>query len=427
MGGMRGLVRALVLVLAGGLACARPARELGAGPAGAEGPRALLDALAGRFGPVERDPAFDTLRPKLAQGALVPSRVFDDAAAWTGRGGNWRSVDLAGEPSAEVYRIGVSPAAPGPRATGQYRGHLRLERLASGRWEWTVEEELFAGPLRPADLAAALAALFRAVESMGPAEAKAAIQRDLPRASERLSHLFRIETLALARDAGGATAVRLAVRLTPAGLRPFAPRYAVFLEKYATPMRVKAIVADASGAEWGTLEAADNLWSVGLRVRDGRLVPLAGPADRGVPGRLRLTGDYATKMGRFGVGVGGLAADVELTRAPGEKGFVARFRQQPDWRLPFLVEPLLGGALHYPFEGPGSEAGWAAREGPGGLLLVRRFRVRVGENWVVRWLGGMTSGAMGEFRRGAEIEADRYNRECLLALRDDLVGLVAPR
>ena len=426
MGVMRGLVRALLLVLAGALACAVPARELGDGAGGAEGPRALLDALAGRFGPVERDPAFDALRPKLARGALVPSRVYDDAAAWTGRGGDWRSVELAGGLTGEAYRIGVSPAAPEPGATGQYRGRLRLQRLASGRWEWTVEEELFAGPLRPADLAAALASLVRAVESTGPAEARAAIHRELPRATERLSHLFRVETLALGRDAGGATAVHLAVRLTPSALRPIAPRYAAFLEKYATPMRVKAVLADASGAAWGTLEAADNLWSVGLRVRDGRLVPLGGPLDRGVPDRLRLSGDYSTKMGRFGVGVGGLVADVQLTRAPGEKGFDARFRQQPDWQLPFLVEPLLGGALHFPFEGPGSESGWAAREAPGGLLLVRRFRVRVGENWIVRWLGGMTSGAMGEFRRGAEIEADRYNRECLLALRDDLVGLVAP-
>ena len=35
----------------------------------------------------------------------------------------------------------------------------------------------------------------------------------------------------------------------------------------------------------------------------------------------------------------------------------------------------------------------------------------------------MTSQAVGEFRRGAEAEADRFNRECLLALRDDLAAL----
>ena len=48
------------------------------------------------------------------------------------------------------------------------------------------------------------------------------------------------------------------------------------------------------------------------------------------------------------------------------------------------------------------------------------------ETWILRWLGGMTSTAVSEFRRGAEAEADRFHRECLLALRDDLAAL-APR
>ena len=427
MQGMRRPAAALVVAvsLAATASCRAPARELAAGPAGVEGAKALVDALAGRFGPIEREPGFDALRPKLARAALVPSWVFDDATAWTARGGDWRAVEFGGAVSGSVYRIGVRPAAPEPHSAGQYRGRLRLQRLASGRYEWTVEEELCAGPLRPADLAAALTALVRGLESTKPAEARAAIHRELPRATERLSHLFRIETLSLVGDAEGATAVRVAVRLTPAGLRPFAPHWAAFLEKYAKPMRMKAVASDASGATWWTVEGADNLWSVGLRARDGRLVPLAGPADRGIPDRIRVSSEYATKMGRFGMGVRGLVADVELTRAPGEKGFVARFQRVPEWRLPFLVEPLLGGMLHYPFEGPGSEAGWAARESPGGLLFVRHGRARVRENWLVRWLGGMTSSAMSEFRRGAESEADQYQRECLLALRDDLTSLLA--
>ena len=113
-----------------------------------------------------------------------------------------------------------------------------------------------------------------------------------------------------------------------------------------------------------------------------------------------------------------------LTRDPTEKGFVARFRQRPDWDLPFLVEPLLGAPLHYPFEGPGSEAGWAARETRAGTLLVRTYRARIAENWILRWLGGQTNRALGEFRAGAEREADRYIGECLRALRDDLVTLL---
>jgi hypothetical protein len=423
---MRRAAAAIVLAvsLAALPACVKAARELGAGPAGAEGPLGLLEALAGRFGPVEREPGFDALRPKLARAALVPSWVFDDATAWTAQGDGWRAVEFAGASSAGAYRIGVRAAAPEPVAAGQYRGRVRLQRIDGGRFEWTVEEELEIGRLRPADLAAALHALARGAESAGDVGARASIREAFPRATERFSKLFRIEALSLARDAHGATAARIAVRLAPEGLRPVAPRYAAFVEKYAAPIRMSAVATDATGAAWWTLEAAGNVWTARLRVRDGHLVPLEGPADRGVPSVLRVSADYATKMGRFGVGVRGLVAEVSLTRAPGEKGFVARFVEEPEWALPFLVEPLMHGSLRFPFEGPGSESGWAARETPGGgTRLVRRYRARVRESWLVRWLGGMTSDAVGEFRLGAEREADQYNRECLLALRDDLAAL----
>jgi hypothetical protein len=225
-------------------------------------------------------------------------------------------------------------------------------------------------------------------------------------------------------DAHGATSVRLAVRLTPAGIRGFAPRYAAFLEKYATPIRTSFVVADPGGVAWWRLEAAGNLWSVHLRVRDGSLVPLDGSADRRLPSRLRATGDYATRMGRFGVGAKRIAADVELTRTAGEKAISARFREEPEWQMPFLADLFLGGPLSYPFEGPGSEVRWGAREAPGGTtLFVGRYRARVRETWILRWLGGLTNNALGEFRRDAEQEADLYVRECLLALRDDLDAL----
>jgi hypothetical protein len=129
-------------------------------------------------------------------------------------------------------------------------------------------------------------------------------------------------------------------------------------------------------------------------------------------------------MGRFTVGASRLVAEAALTSTGIEKGFSARFVQEPDWELPFLAESLLHGPLGFPFEGPGSEAGWAAREMPeGGTRFVRRYRARVRETWILRWLGGMTSTAVNDFRSGAEAEADRFQREWLLALRDDLAAL----
>jgi len=416
----------LALLLVGGVACRPAARSLAEGPAGADGPRALLEALAGRFGPIEREPGFDALRPKLARAALVPSRASDDATAWTTRGDGWGAVELAGYASGGTYRIGVRADAPPVVLPGQYRGRVRLQRVADGRFEWSVSEELAVGRVRPSDLAQALDALFRGAESSSEVSARAAIAEALPRASAELGLLFRLDALTLQPDDQGATSVRLAVRLTPAGIRGFAPRYAAYLEKHAGPIRASLVVADPEGAAWWTLEAADHVWTVRLRLRDGSLVPLDGQPHRRLPGRLRATTDYVTRMGRFEVGARRIVADVTLTRAPDQKGLSTRFIQEPDWQLPFLVEPLLNGPLRYPFDAPGSEIEWAVQEAPGaGTRLVGRYRARVRETWILRWLGGMLGDAVDEFRRGAEREADQYHRECLLALRDDLVALDA--
>jgi len=405
-------------------ACAEPARRLASGPGGGADALALVEALALRFGESSREPAFDALRPKLARAALVPSWIWDDTAAWPRQGESWRAVEFAGFPSGSEYRFGVRPFAPEPVAVGQYRGQLRLDKLASGRFEWTVREELAMGALRPAKLAAALDALLRGAEAADEPRARAAIAAAFPRASAKLGLLLSLEQLILAHDALGATSLTLAVRLVPAGLRPTAPRYAAFLDKYLSPMRARVVAADATGATWWTLEGGEKLWTLRLRARGGSLVPLEGDILRGIPERLRVTSDYATRMGRHKVAARKLVAEVVLTRTPVEKGFVAHFRQKPDWDLPFLVEPLLGGPLSYPFDEPGSEAGWTARETPAGTHFVRHYRARVAENWVLRWLGGMTNRAVGEFRAGAEREADRYHGECLLALRDDLMVLL---
>jgi hypothetical protein len=351
--------------------------------------------------------------------------VFDDASAWTARGDDWRAVELTGYTSGGAYRIGVRAEAPPAVVPGEYRGRLHLRRVAGRRFEWSVSEELAMGQARPCDLAIALDALLRGAERSTEASARAAIAEAFPRASAKLGVLLRLELLTLRPDAHGATSVHLALRLTPAGIRGFAPRYAAFLEKYARPMRASLVVADSEEVAWWTLEAADHLWTVRLRVRDGSLVPLEGPADRGLPGGLHATADYATRMGRFEVGARRIAADLALTRTPGEKGLSVRFQKEPDWRLPFLVETFLDDPLRYPFEAPGSEIEWTARETPGGTRLVGHYRARVRETWILRWLGGMVDDAAGEFRRGAEREADQYHRECLLALRDDLAALPA--
>jgi hypothetical protein len=405
-------------------ACGQAAHELAAGPAGAAGARDLVQALADRFGPVDREAGFDAIRPKLAAGAMVPSRVFDDPSAWRTHGDGWRAVDLDGYSSAGVYRIGARAQSLSVGAPGQYRGRIRLSRIDGGRFEWNVTEELALGRARPSDLARALDAVFRGAERAAEPSARAEIASALPRASAKIGLLLRMERLALSRGGDGATLVELGVRLTPSGLQGIAPHLATYLDKYVTPMRTSIAAAGADGVPWWTLTAADNLWTARLRLRDGSLVPLDGPAERRLPGALRVTADFGTRMGRFKVGAHGLVVQLALTRTATEKAVSARFLEEPQWELPFLVETILHSPLRYPFEPPGSEVSLALRETPAGTVFAGLYRSRVRENWILRWLGGMTSNAVEEFRRGAEREADQYNGECLRALRDDVAALV---
>jgi hypothetical protein len=412
---------ALLLLLS---SCQEPAGQLARGPAGAAASRTLVESLALRFGPAQCDAAFEALRPKLAQAALVPSRVIDDASAWPVRDGERRAVELVGHGSlADAYHLDVRGEAVAPDVPGDYRGRLELRRTGRERYEWNVTEELAVGPVRVGELAAALDALLRAAEGTDGVAGRAAVLHAFPRATPALGRLLHLETLGIWREGGG-TRVDVGVRLEPDTLALTAPRLAKFVRLYFGPMQLHAVARDPAGRAWWTLDAGQSLWMLRLRARDGSLVPLQGPADARIPADLRVTIDYETSMGRFHVGARRLAAELTLVRTPAEKGFVARFLAEPEWDLPFLVEPLLHGPLRHPFEAPGSEAGFSARDEPGGSTrLVRHFRVRVRESFILRWLGGLTSSAMSDFRAGAEAELDAWARECLLAVRDDLGAL----
>ena len=275
-------------------------------------------------------------------------------------------------------------------------------------------------------MAAALTALFRAAELTSGTDARTRIREALPRATSAVSRLVKTEALEITRDRNAVTSLALAVRVVPEGIRSFAPRYAAFLDKHLTPTQMRVVVTDLSGVAWWTLDAADNVWTLRLRVREGSLVPLEGPIGRGLPGNVRATVDYSTKVGVFRVGIQHLVADVALSRGPFEKGFVAHFLEEPEWRLPFLVEPLMRSSLRHPFEGQGSRLGWSAREQGGGTtVLSRQFRMQIKESWIVRWMGGASSSMLSDFRMGAETESDRFLRECLVSLRDDIVALAA--
>jgi hypothetical protein len=312
-------------------------------------------------------------------------------------------------------------------AAGGYRGTIRLESLGSNDYQWFVRDELSVGRVRAARLAAAFSALLAGLEGETDRGLRELAARALPRSTVAFGRLFTLEPVVFSPAAGGGAAVTLAVRAEPARIRSRFPRYARFIEEYLAPARFHLLVTDLSGTPYGELQAARGRVEIRLRVHRGALGPLRGDP-RPLPERLRARAAASVKSGIVRVGVESLEGDVTLSRSKGAIRLRASFGREPDWRLPFLVEPLLRAPLRRPFEGEGALLALAVREdSAGATVLDREYRLVVRESWIVRWLGRFGGGMVTAFRAGAEAEADRFMGECLWALRDDLVELASSR
>jgi hypothetical protein len=312
---------------------------------------------------------------------------------------------------------------------GDYRGRLDLERLSPGEYAWRLREELDAGTVTGEQLARAAGELLRGVAS-GPRDARPLARESLPRAAAALGRLVSLDALDLEPSGAGLVHVRLRASLHPDWLAEgrFAG-YAAFLERHALPLVFSVAVEDEQGARFWELDLRDGHLRLDLAVRDGRLVPLAGPPRR-IPDRLRARVELTTKTGLFRSGFRDLVGEVRLQRDLASPGFLARFPREPDWRLPFLVEPLLHASLRRPFEGEGALLTYALEGGPGGRVRVaRRAELSVRESWILRWFGGIVGSAASDYRRTAEAEAELFSYELLEALREDLGALIgqAPR
>lgn len=417
------LVLALGLLALGAAGCQQAARSLDETPAAAsERSEALFSALADRFGPVALSPELAALRPRLLRAALVPSRIHPDTAIWTRLEGPRRELLFGAARQGGAYRMWAARDIPVPTGPGDYRGRLGLERLAKDDYRWTFREELGVGPLSPGSVERAFEALLRAAEASPREDARDLLRASLPRASAHLGRALSLDALTIAPRPQGGVTVGLAASLQPQRLAATLPGYAAFLRKHVAVMRVGLVELDARGRVW---EAGlrDGRALLRFAAHGGRLIPLAGIA-RQDQGRARLRMELTTKAGLFRLGFEGLIGDVVRRAGPNGLSVEMTYRDEPDWRLPFLVEPLLHASLRRPFDGEGSFLGYSLepREGQASLL-VRGYSLTVRESWVVRWLGGRVDATVGAFRSGAETEADRFTRELFLALRDDFAAL----
>lgn len=413
--------RLLPLCAALALSCSPAVRSLAPSP-GDAAHRAgeLLGALASRFGPIERSPRFDEVRPRLLRASLVPSRVYDDRRIWTQWEPSRRGLVFSGSRTTAAYAIDIADRTP--RRPADYRGRLVLVGEGDSAFEWRLREDLGVGGITLTGLAAAADSLLRVPETASEGERAHELREALPRTALALGRLVHLRSVLVSRE-GGVTAVRAVAEVDPASLPPDFRGYARYLERYAPDTELNVAARDDLGLFW-ELDLRQQRFTLRFAVRDGRLAPLEG-APRPLPDRFRVSVAFAMRSGRFVIGYDDLEAFVALSAQDDSAGFHARFRREPQWRLPPLAGPLLRSPLRQPFEGEGSELSMRFEEAPGTNLLVRDYRLRVRENWVLRWLGGRVGTAVDEFRNEAEYQSDRFTAEALLALREDVVAVLA--
>lgn len=417
----RPLTAALVIVVAP--ACVPTITQLGQTPAEATAHAdTLLGALEARFGPHDLGNVLEKIRPRLVEGALVPSRVFDDSMVWTQMDGSVRRLELAGDRTRDGYRIVVASDAPLPAHPAEYHRTVLLKQLDRGEYEWRVHDALAIGDVRAEQLADALTTLYATAGRENAAAVRADYRRVLPRTTRALGRLFTIDTIGLSPSGDGATAVRLGITMHSERLEPTLPHFARFLDKFLSPAHLRIEVYDDAGS-WWTVTGDEGRFTVELRVRDGSLVPLDG-APRAMPARLHIRMKADTKMFVFRVGFHDLVGDVILTRTEHQKGFVAVFQHEPEWVLPPLVATMIRTSLRRPFAGTGALLSFDVRDDVGGeSLALRDYRVAIEESAIMRWLGGLGGSAISDFHNGAEEEADRFIGETFAALAQDVQAL----
>jgi len=387
---------------------------------------ALFDALARRFDNVQRTPKFSQARSKLGRYALSPSGAYRDTSVWTATGSDsTRTLTVSGSHAGGAYVFDARAAAPVPVATGDSRHVIRLKRRGESEYEWNTRVDHGIGPARSAEVAAAVTELLAAPERPGCCGMRADARPLFPRTTAVLGELFSLDTVHVARQADRSASVLVRFRMDPRRLEKSRPNFAKYLDKYVSPARYRFRLQDGRGATWLDAAGSDNVFTISYRVRDGELLALTGAA-RPMPDSLQLLAELSAKFMIFRVGVSSLVGDFSFVREPDQRGWMMRFRREPDWRLPLAVGHLIRTSLRHPFEGDGIALRVSVRDRVGQQsLLSRETNVAVQESAIVRWLGGLGNSALSDFAGRAEVEQNRYVFEVLTALRTDFVAALS--
>ena len=388
----------------------------------------FFGGLAVRFEQVTRAPRWNAARDKLSRHALSPSRLLNDTSVWTGAAGpEARLLELQAGPAGGRYHFAPRGGAPAPDQPGEARHVIRLARVSDGVYQWNTQVEQAVGRVRAGDVAEVMTAALGRLERPAP-DLRAELRGTLPRTSAALGRLLTLDSVATTPVGDGSTRVELRAVLHPGRLQTGMPAFAAFVRKYVSSSRLALAVEDGRGpgaARWLDVQAARDTVRVRMRLRDGRLLALDGPA-RPLPARAELRSSAVTHYLMFDVGASDLVGELTSVRAAHERGWQLRWRRAPQWKIPLGMRHLINGSLNRPFAGDGMQLALTLRDSDAGQTLVaRRFDVAVQESAIVRWLGGLGNKAMSDLSGRAEVEQDRFVAEALRAMAADVAAALA--
>jgi hypothetical protein len=424
---------AACLAAGGVAACGGTAGAFGSSAAAARANASdFLGALALRFGPLRRDSVLAANRPRYVRATLTPSRIWDEPSIWSSRTDTSRTIAVRGAVIDGEYVLAQHPSVSTPSTPGESRHLIHLRRLDDDEFEWRSSGEIAIGAVRAAEVQAAMHAIAGAAEGRSEGALRAELRARLPRSTRAAGRLFRIDTLRATPFADGTTAHFVSISIHSPGIRDAYPAFADYLDKYTSPSSYHITLQDRGGTPWVVLTARDEVLTLRMRTRDGRLAPLLG-APRARPDTMVLDIDVETKVSVFEVGLRDLRAEMTYVDGPREIGWRMRFDRRPTWELPLVAERLLRTPLERPFRGEGVLNYFYVRDAdavgaPGGgrsSIIGRDFRIAVEESAVLRFMNRISSSAMRDVTRDVERERDAFVAEVLYALRDDLVAALS--
>jgi hypothetical protein len=410
------------------VACRESLSGFGAGLRARASAEQFFGALADRHVDVARNAKYEYSRVQISKGALSPSRVFDDTAAWTGASGPVRILETFGSFVDDKYVMASRRGVPAPAKPADGRHITTLSKIVDGQYRWDTTVDFALGNARPNDIALVISRLLTAGEGLSERDARADLLASAPHASIALGSAFSLDTLHPVQLSDGTTAVTLGISVHSDQLRQRFPAFGDYVHRYVDPARFHFFVTDRSGVGYIDAQYRDRFLTIRLRSQGGHLVPLIGPA-KPIPDTLVVMADFTVKVKMFTVGFHEMSMEfVNSLHADHERDWTLTMRKEPSWNLPLITARLIRAPLRYPFSGEGAlfRMGLRAGEADQPTVLVRQTRLAVQESAVLKFVNSLSNTAIDDFGARVEKEESLWLRELFLALRDDARTVLAP-